>query len=196
MPANASMRVTPGSETLWSVQVGQRCCTMRLASSTRSWNGRSSRWGAGRIWAPSRPSTRPASWPELPAVTAGSSGHDAGRVDGREGAQMRPAPHLDDRPFQDLVDDAKRMVQQRCPTWTDHNVSDPGVTLIEAFAGMVDQLIYRLNRVPDRNYIKFLDLVGVQMRPPTAARGRVTFWLSAAQPQTVVVRGETEVATP
>ena len=109
---------------------------------------------------------------------------------------MLPAPNLDDRRFQDLVDDAKRMVQQRCPTWTDHNVSDPGVTLIEAFAGMVDQLIYRLNRVPDRNYIKFLDLVGVQMRPPTAARGRVTFWLSAAQPQTVVVRGETEVATP
>ena len=42
-----------------------------------------------------------------------------------------PAPNLDDRRFQDLVDDAKRLVQQRCPEWTDHNVSDPGVTLIE-----------------------------------------------------------------
>ena len=73
-----------------------------------------------------------------------------------------PAPNLDDRRFQDLVDDAKRLVQQRCPEWTDHNVSDPGVTLIEAFAQMVDQLIYRLNRVPDRNYIKFRDLIGVE----------------------------------
>ena len=107
-----------------------------------------------------------------------------------------PAPNLDDRHFQDLVDDAKRLVQQRCPDWTDHNVSDPGVTLIEAFAQMVDQLIYRLNRVPDRNYIKFLELIGVELRPPAAARGRVTFWLSAPQPQTVVVRAETEVATP
>jgi len=105
-----------------------------------------------------------------------------------------PAPNLDDRHFQDLVDDAKRLVQQRCPEWTDHNVSDPGVTLIEAFAQMVDQLIYRLNRVPDRNYIKFLELIGVELRPPAAARGRVTFWRSA--PQTVVVRAETEVATP
>ena len=26
-----------------------------------------------------------------------------------------PAPNLDDRRFQDLVDDAKRLVQQRCP---------------------------------------------------------------------------------
>jgi predicted phage baseplate assembly protein len=107
-----------------------------------------------------------------------------------------PAPNLDDRQFQDLVDDAKRLVQQRCPSWTDHNVSDPGVTLIEAYAQMVDQLIYRLNRVPDRNYVKFLELIDVQLRPPAAARGEVTFWLSAAQPQPVTVRAATEVSTP
>jgi predicted phage baseplate assembly protein len=109
---------------------------------------------------------------------------------------MLPAPNLDDRRFQDLVDDARRMVQQRCPGWNDHNVSDPGITLLETFAMMVDQLIYRLNRVPERNYVKFLELIGVQMRPPTAARGRATFWLSAPQPQAVLVRAETEVATP
>ncbi len=109
---------------------------------------------------------------------------------------MLPAPNLDDRHFQDLVDDAKRLVQQRCPTWTDHNVSDPGVTLIEAVAQMVDQLIYRLNRVPDLNYIKFLELIGVELRSPAAARGHVTFWLSAPQPQTVQVRNESQVATP
>ncbi len=107
-----------------------------------------------------------------------------------------PAPNLDDRHFQDLVDDAKRLVQQRCPGWTDHNVSDPGVTLIEAFAGMVDQLIYRLNRVPDRNYVKFLEMVGVEQRPPSAARGTATFWLSAPRTYPVLVRAETEVATP
>ena len=41
------------------------------------------------------------------------------------------APNLDDRRFQDLVDDAKRQIARRSPEWTDHNVSDPGVTLIE-----------------------------------------------------------------
>ena len=96
-----------------------------------------------------------------------------------------PAPNLDDRRFQDLVDDAKRLVQQRCPEWTDHNVSDPGVTLIELFAWMTDQLLYRLNRVPDRNYVKFLELIGVRLFPPTAARAPVTFWLSAPQPDVV-----------
>ncbi len=107
-----------------------------------------------------------------------------------------PAPNLDDRRFQELVDDAKRLVQQRCPGWTDHNVHDPGVTLIETFAYMTDQLLYRLNRVPERVYIKFLDLIGVRLFPPTAARVGVTFWLSGPLPEDVVVSANTEVATP
>jgi predicted phage baseplate assembly protein len=106
-----------------------------------------------------------------------------------------PVPNLDDRRFQELVDDAKRLVQQRCPEWTDHNVSDPGVTLIETFAWMTDQLIYRLNRVPDRNYVKFLELIGVSLFPPTAARAQVTFWLSAPQPDVVRIPTGTQAAT-
>jgi predicted phage baseplate assembly protein len=105
------------------------------------------------------------------------------------------APNLDDRRFQDLVDDAKRLVQRNTKAWTDHNVSDPGVTLIEAFAFMTDQLLYRLNRVPDRNYIKFLELIGVRLYPPAAAHAPVTFWLAAPQPATVTIPAGTEVAT-
>ncbi|MFC6088387.1 putative baseplate assembly protein [Saccharothrix lopnurensis] len=106
-----------------------------------------------------------------------------------------PAPNLDDRRFQDLVDEAKRRVQQHCPEWTDHNVSDPGVTLIEAFAHMVDELLYRLNRVPDLHYLRFLDLIGVRLFPPTAACGDVTFWLSAPRDVPVVVPAGAQVAT-
>src|SRR3954453_5255112 len=106
-----------------------------------------------------------------------------------------PAPNLDDRRFQELVDDAKRLVQQRCPEWTDHNVSDPGVTLIELFAWMTYQVVYRLNRVPDRHYVKFLELIGVTLFPATAARTQVTFWLSAPQPDVVTIAAATQVAT-
>jgi predicted phage baseplate assembly protein len=120
---------------------------------------------------------------------------EAGRDKNRS---ILPAPNLDDRQFQDFVDDAKRMVQRRWPEWTgwtDHNVSDPGVTLIETFAYMADQLTYRLNRVPERNYVKFLELIGVRLQPPTASAAPVTFWLSAPQPLTVTVPAGTEVAT-
>ncbi|MFC8227843.1 putative baseplate assembly protein [Streptomyces sp. NPDC057287] len=106
-----------------------------------------------------------------------------------------PSPNLDDRRFQQLVDEAKRYVQQRAPEWTDHNVSDPGITLIETFAYLVDQLLYRLNRVPDKNYTAFLDLLGIRLFPPAAAVAEVDFWLSAPQPDTVTLTPGTEVAT-
>jgi predicted phage baseplate assembly protein len=106
-----------------------------------------------------------------------------------------PAPDLDDRRFQDLVDDAKRMVMRRCPEWTDHNVSDPGVTLIETFAYLTDQLLFRLNRVPDRLYLKFLDLIGLRLLPPVPASAPVTFWLSAPCTAPLTVSTGTNAAT-
>ncbi len=106
-----------------------------------------------------------------------------------------PAPNLDDRRFQDFVDDAKRLIQRRIPAWTDHNVHDPGVTLIEAVATIADQLGYRLNQVPERHYRKFLDLLGITLRPPAAARADLTFRLSAPRPEPIRVPAGTQVAT-
>src|SRR6185437_560980 len=106
-----------------------------------------------------------------------------------------PVPNLDDRRFQDLVDDAKRLVQLRCPEWTDHNVSDPGVTLIETFAFMTDQLLFRLNQVPDRLYVKFLELIGLRLIPATPAPVDAPFWLSAPAVASVGSPMGTSVAT-
>lgn len=107
-----------------------------------------------------------------------------------------PSPNLDDRRFQQFVDDAKRYIQQRAPEWTDHNVSDPGITLVETVAHMADQIVYRLNRVPEKNHLAFLDLVGITLFPPSAARTDVTFWLSAPQEEPVTIPLGTEAATP
>ncbi len=106
-----------------------------------------------------------------------------------------PTPHLDDRHFQDIVDQAKLLIPRYCQEWTDHNVSDPGVTLIELFAWMTDMLLYRVNQVPDKNYIKFLELIGIRLDGPRSATAPVTFYLSAAQPADVVIPADTEVAT-
>ncbi len=105
------------------------------------------------------------------------------------------APELDDRKFQDLVDECKRLIPRYCPEWTDHNVSDPGVTLIELFAWMTEILLYRLNKVTDRNYVKFLDLIGVRPLPAQPAQADISFWLSAPQPEPVLIPRGTEVAT-
>jgi predicted phage baseplate assembly protein len=105
------------------------------------------------------------------------------------------APILDDRSFQDIVDEAKHRIPQYCPEWTDHNLSDPGVALIELFAWMTEMLLYRVNQVPDKSYIKFLELLGIKLEPPRSARAPVTFYLSAPQPNEIVIPKGTEVAT-
>ncbi|MCA9850522.1 MAG: putative baseplate assembly protein, partial [Dehalococcoidia bacterium] len=92
-----------------------------------------------------------------------------------------PSPSLDDRSFQELVDEAKRRIPSLAPEWTDHNVSDPGVAIVELFAWMTESLLYRLNQVPDRMYVKFLELMGVQLYAPAPAQALLTFRLSAPQ---------------
>src|SRR4051812_13733025 len=105
------------------------------------------------------------------------------------------APDLDDRRFQDIVDEAKRLIPRYCPEWTNHNLSDPGVALIELFAWMSEMVLFRLNQVPDRFYTKFLELVGIEPFPPSVARTELTFWLSAVLDRPVLVPAGTEVAT-
>jgi predicted phage baseplate assembly protein len=107
-----------------------------------------------------------------------------------------PSPDLDDRTFQDIVDEAKRLIPKYCPAWTNHNLSDPGIALIELFAWMTELTLYRLNQVPDRLYAKFLELIGIDLFPANPARTQLTFWLSAPSAQTVVVPAGTQVGTP
>lgn len=106
-----------------------------------------------------------------------------------------PSPNLDDRKYQDIVDEAKRLIPQFCPEWTNHNLSDPGVALIELFAWMSEMLLFRLNQVPDRLYTKFLDLVGIEPFPSSSATADLTFWLSTVEPEPVVVPAGTQVGT-
>lgn len=106
-----------------------------------------------------------------------------------------PAPNLDDRRFQDILDEARRLIPRYCPEWTDHNLSDPGITLLELFAWMTDLLLYRLNRVPDKNYIKFMDLLGIRLEPARAATTDLTFRLSAPRREDTVIPRGTSVGT-
>lgn len=106
-----------------------------------------------------------------------------------------PTPNLDDRRFQELVDEAKRAIPRYCPEWTDHNVHDPGVTLIELFAHMVETMIFRLNRVPEKSYITFMELMGVRLQEASAARTDLSFWLTAPAIEPIRIPAGTEVST-
>ncbi|UVJ39191.1 baseplate J/gp47 family protein [Arthrobacter sp. CJ23] len=91
-----------------------------------------------------------------------------------------PVPNLDDRSFAELVAGARERIRQIAPEWTDLSVHDPGITVIEAFAYLTDTLMYRLNRVPDKLYAVYLNLLGTSLYPPSTAETMLEFSRSAA----------------
>jgi predicted phage baseplate assembly protein len=104
-------------------------------------------------------------------------------------------PNLDDRTFEDLVQECILRIPRYCPEWTNHNPGDPGITLIELFAWLTDHMLYRFNLVPRRYYIAFLELLGITLQPPTPAHTALTFSLTRAQASPLRIAAGTEVAT-
>ncbi len=83
-------------------------------------------------------------------------------------------PVLDDRNYEQLLAEAKRRIPVHTPEWTNYNVeSDPGITLVQLFAFLTDSLLYQANRIPERNRLKFLQLLGIPLQPAAAAEGLI-----------------------
>jgi predicted phage baseplate assembly protein len=107
-------------------------------------------------------------------------------------------PLIDDRRFRDIDAEIKsrivRYTKEWNPTWNDLNDSDPGVTLAQVFAWLSEILIYRLNQVPKLNYVKFLQLLGIELKPATPALTEITFQVSKESTEPfVIVPSRTQV---
>ncbi|MCO6434760.1 baseplate J/gp47 family protein, partial [Nitrosomonas nitrosa] len=84
-------------------------------------------------------------------------------------------PILDDRNFEQLLEEAKRRIPTFTPEWNNFgNESDPGITLVQLFAFLTDTLLYRANRVPELNRLKFLQLLRVPLQPAATANGLIS----------------------
>lgn len=68
-------------------------------------------------------------------------------------------PNLDDRTYDDLVREALAMIPVVAPAWTNHNASDPGITLVELLAYLVEILVYRTNQISDPHLAVFVSLL-------------------------------------
>ncbi|WP_248926120.1 putative baseplate assembly protein [Paenibacillus hamazuiensis] len=88
---------------------------------------------------------------------------------------MLPIPELDDRRFEQIVNEAKQMIPMLFPAWTDENYHDPGITFIELFAWLTEMQQYYLNRITLKNELKFLKLLGFRRRAATLAKVQLFF---------------------
>lgn len=106
-------------------------------------------------------------------------------------------PNFDDRTFEQLVAEARARIPRYTPEWTNFNDADPGMTLVKLHAWLTETILYRLNKLPDLNYIKFLELLNVRPRPALAAQAQLSFTLKKlnrpSDPLVVLVPKNTQV---
>lgn len=102
-----------------------------------------------------------------------------------------PNPILDDRSYQQLRDELVRRIPVYTPEWTDHNASDPGITLIELFSFLGENLLFRFNQIPEAARLEFLRLLQIPLRPAVAAESLIT--LTTDKPKGVLVKLDAEV---
>jgi hypothetical protein len=94
-----------------------------------------------------------------------------------------PSPILDDRSYAQLRDALIRRIPVYNREWSDHNPSDPGITLIELFAYLSETLLFRFNQIPEATKLEFLRLLQIPLRPPQPARALL-------RAQTVMIAGK------
>jgi hypothetical protein len=88
------------------------------------------------------------------------------------------SPQLDDLRYDAVVEQLTRRIPVYAPEWTDWNDSDPGITMIQLFSYLAEQVGYRLNQVPEKNYIELLKLLGVRLRAAAPAVSRMGIFLA------------------
>jgi hypothetical protein len=106
---------------------------------------------------------------------------------------MLVEPNIDDRTYQEILNEVLARIPVHNPEWTNFYPSDPGVTILQLYAFMTESMLYRANQVPERNRIKFLRLLGIPMHPATSARGVVTFSNPRGPLETTTVAAGAEV---
>ncbi len=104
------------------------------------------------------------------------------------------APQLDTRKFEDLLREAQLRIPRYTPEWTDFNDSDPGITLVQLFAWLTEMMLYQMNRVPERNYIKFLQMLGIELQAAQAATAHLSFVAKPDAPQVQSIAPRSQVS--
>ncbi len=103
-------------------------------------------------------------------------------------------PVLDDRSYDDLVQEMLANIPAHTPEWTNPQPGDPGRTLVELFAWLADTILYRANLIPEKQRIAFLKLLGQTMQPAAAATGVISLSLDPASVTPVAVAAGAKVS--
>ena len=106
-----------------------------------------------------------------------------------------PLPVIDRRTWDDLISEARALLPGFDPQWTDQNISDPGVTMVELFGWITEILTYRADRVPPAQMRAYLRWLGITPAPAQAAATVLALSLPPGSPAQPLAAG-LQVADP
>lgn len=96
-------------------------------------------------------------------------------------------PKIDGRTFERLLEQALALAPSYTPEWAAGQSGEPGQALLNIYLRLQEHVLSRLNRVPDKNLVAFLDMMGVKLLPAQSAQARVTFTLANGATEHVLV---------
>lgn len=108
--------------------------------------------------------------------------------------KTRP-PKIDERAFSDLMSNIRGIIPHYTPEWTGSDEKDPGVALLKIFTHINESIIHRFNQVPHKNFVAFLDMLGIQLLPAQPARVPLTFYLSKGTDKEILIPAGTQASS-
>lgn len=103
-------------------------------------------------------------------------------------------PKIDTRKFSDLLNTLKRIIPHYTPEWPASDEKDSGIALLKIFSQISESVINRLNQVPRKNFVAFLDMLGIKLLPAQSARAPLTFQLAKGTDKEILIPARTQAA--
>jgi hypothetical protein len=103
------------------------------------------------------------------------------------------APKIEPRSCDELLEDYKALVPYYTPEWRIKQKS-AGDAVVNIFIHYLLTIYQRMNRLPEKHIIAFLDSIGVRLFPAQPAVVPVTFFLSEGAKEHVLIPARTQVA--
>jgi hypothetical protein len=102
-------------------------------------------------------------------------------------------PKIDKRSFKETLKEFKSLIPFYAPEWKPSE-KDAGLALLKIFTHMLETIIERLNRSPQKHFIEFLNTIGVKRLPAQPATTPITFLLSEGTKAHILIPARTQIA--
>ncbi|MDL1973328.1 MAG: putative baseplate assembly protein [Deltaproteobacteria bacterium] len=103
-------------------------------------------------------------------------------------------PKIDIRKFSDQLKMLKKLVPHYTPEWAASDEKDPGVALLKIFCHVTENVVNRFNQVPHKNFVAFLDMLGIKLLPAQPSRVPLTFKLAEGTEKEILIPARTQAA--